>query len=144
MKAKEFDHKLNDAEIVAAIKAAESTTSAEIRVFISRQKTDDALKRAKDEFQRLGMDQTAERNGILLFIAPESQKFALIGDKGIHSKCGQSFWEEVTASITNDFRKGEFTQGIIQGIRRAGELLHQHFPRKPDDKNELPDDIVHD
>jgi len=144
MKTKEFDHILDHDAIVAAIKAAEATTSAEIRVFVSRKKTEDALKQAKAEFHRLGMEKTADRNGILLFIAPESQKFAVIGDTGIHAKCGQSFWEDVTAAISAEFRKGAFTQGIILGIRKTGELLRQHFPRKDDDKNELTDEVAHD
>jgi uncharacterized membrane protein len=144
MKTKEFDHILDHDAIVAAIKATESTTSAEIRVFVSRKKTDDALQQAKVEFHRLRMEKTADRNGILLFIAPESQKFAVIGDTGIHAKCGQSFWEDVTADISAEFRKGAFTQGIILGIRKTGELLRQHFPRKDDDKNELTDEVAHD
>ncbi|MCD6051303.1 MAG: hypothetical protein K0Q55_2707 [Verrucomicrobia bacterium] len=144
MKTKEFDHVLDHAQIVAAITKAEEGTSAEIRVFVSQKKTEDALKQAKAEFHRLGMEKTADRNGILLFIAPESQKFALIGDEGIHAKCGQSFWEEVTASISTDFRQGDFTKGIVTGVQKAGELLRRHFPRKPGDKNELTDDVARD
>lgn len=144
MKTKVFNSSLNHDEIVAAIKEGEAHTSAEIRVFISRRKTDDALKRAGEEFRRLGMEKTADRNGVLLFIAPESQKFALIGDVNIHAKCGQAFWDSVTASITETFRRGEFTQGVVLGVRKAGEILSQHFPRKPDDKNELADEVAHD
>ncbi len=144
MKTKEFDHILDHAQIVTAITKAEEDTSAEIRVFVSQKKTEDALKQAKAEFHRLGMEKTADRNGILLFIAPESQKFALIGDEGIHAKCGQSFWEEVTAAISTDFRQGDFTKGIVTGVQKTGELLRRHFPRKPGDKNELTDDVARD
>lgn len=144
MKTKQFDQALDHGLIVSAIKQAELHTSAEIRVFISKKKIDDALHQAKAEFHHLGMEKTAERNGILLYIAPESQKFALIGDTGIHAKCGQSFWESVTAAMSNAFRQGEFTQGIILGVNKCGELLQQHFPRKAGDKNELTDDIAQD
>jgi uncharacterized membrane protein len=46
--------------------------------------------------------------------------------------------------MTGYFKKSEFTQGILHGIRKAGELLAAHFPHRPDDRNELPDSIAHD
>jgi uncharacterized membrane protein len=46
--------------------------------------------------------------------------------------------------MSGHFRKAEFTSGVLHGIRNAGELLARHFPRQPDDVNELPGDIAHD
>jgi len=144
MHPRKFTEQLEDTRIVAAIREAERKTSAEIRVFISRKQVEEPVAAAQAAFVTLGMNQTAARNGVLIFVAPRAHKFAVIGDEGIHSKCGNEFWQKLADSIAGHFRKSEFTNGIIHGISKAGELLAAHFPRQPDDRNELPDEIAHD
>jgi uncharacterized membrane protein len=87
------------------------------------------------------MHATRERNGVLLYFAPLTQKFAVIGDTGIHAKCGQSFWDEVAADIRVHLREQHFTDAVVSAVRKVGQLLAQHFPSRPDDQNELPDTI---
>ncbi|MBI3875751.1 MAG: TPM domain-containing protein [Verrucomicrobia bacterium] len=144
MTADEFLNQLNHDDIVAAIKSAEAKTSGEIRVFISHKQRADALDAAQRRFAKLGMTKTRERNAVLIYVAPLTRKFAVVGDTGVHTKCGEPFWKELAAVMETHFRKGEFTQGILRGIDRAGDLLAQHFPRKPDDQNELPDSVATD
>ncbi len=144
MKQAEFVQQLEHKKIVAAIRAAEQKTSGEIRVFISRKKITDAVGTAQSEFNRLGMTKTERRNAVLIFVAPASQKFAIIGDTGVHEKCGQKFWEVLATEMTGHFEQNDFSAGIITGIQQAGELLALHFPAQPDDKNELPDKIETD
>ena len=145
MKANQFREQLREAEIVAAIQAAELKTSGEVRVFISH-KADvtNPVTAAQEEFSRLGMTQTREHNGVLIYLAPGPRKFAVIGDAGVHARCGDGFWQKLAGAMTDHFRKSEFTEGIVQGVKRAGELLAEHFPRRPDDANELPDRVEHD
>jgi uncharacterized membrane protein len=81
---------------------------------------------------------------VLIYVAPGARKFAIIGDAGVHAKCGDAFWRDVAAEMTGRFKQGEFTSGILHGIEKAGDLLAQHFPHRPGDMNELPDDIAHD
>ena len=104
--------------VVAAIGAAELRTSGEIRVFVSREAVDDPVAAATRQFERLGMTQTAARNGVLIFIAPASRNFAAIGDAGIHEKCGDRFWCELAAAMTTEFQRGNFTAGLELGIAR--------------------------
>ncbi len=144
MKPKAFISQLDEASLVAAIAEAERQTSGEIRVFLSHRKPEDAVAAAQRAFDQLGMAKTRERNGVLIFVAPKARKFAVIGDAGVHQHCGDQFWTALAAEMTGHFRKAEFTRGVIHGIRKAGELLARHFPRQPDDVNELPDDIAHD
>jgi uncharacterized membrane protein len=127
--------------VVAAIAAAEQRTSGEIRVVISQARTDEPVAVAQKQFERLGMTQTAARNGVLIFIAPASHTFAVIGDRGVHEKCGDPFWREIAEAMTQRFQRGEFTEALVYAIERAGTLLAQHFPRTPDDRNELPDAV---
>ena len=135
------DLPIDHARVVAAIGAAEQRTSGEIRVFISREPAEDPVAAGQKQFERLGMTQTAARNGVLIFVAPRSHTFAVLGDQGVHEKCGDSFWRELAAAMTSHFQAGDFTGGLVLGIERAGELLAVHFPRRPDDRNELPDKI---
>ncbi len=144
MKHQHFVQQLEENQIVTAIQEAESKSSGEIRVFVSRRKIDDPLAAAQQAFIRLGLQRTRERNGVLIFVAPRTHKFAVIGDAGIHSHCGDEFWRAVSEAMSDRFIKGEFTQGILHAIRTAGDLLAQHFPHQPDDRNELPDDLAHD
>ena len=133
---------LDEARVVAAIAAAELRTAGEIRVVISRHHADDPVIAAEKEFERLGMTRTAARNGVLIFVAPRSRSFAVIGDTGIHEKCGPAFWRELADAMIEQFKRGAFTDGLVLGIERAGELLARHFPRSPDDRNELPDSVI--
>jgi len=142
MRTKEFMEKLEDDRIVRAIAAAEETTSGEIRVFIQRGEVADAMAAAREQFERLGMTKTHERNGILIFVAPRAQKFAVIGDQGVHEKCGHPFWQALTQAMRTHFQAQNFTDAVVHAIQEAGQLLAQHFPRRPDDCNELPNPVL--
>lgn len=141
MRTKEFLGKLEHERIIRAIAAAEATTSGEIRVFIQRGKVTDVVTDARARFERLGMAQTGERNAILIFVAPRAQKFAVIGDRGVHEKCGEPFWHELTQAMRKHFQAHNFTDAIVHAIREAGSLLTRHFPRRPEDRNELPNTV---
>ena len=139
-----FLSKLDSDRIVAAIAEAEKKTSGEIRVHVTRRKPDNLEDRAKRRFELLGMTKTAHRNGVLIYIAPNLRRFQILGDSGIHEKCGDDFWKETAAEIESHFRKGDFTEGIVRGIAKVGDVLAAHFPRAAGDVNELPDEVTED
>lgn len=141
---KEFINKLQQDEIVAAIRGTEKRTSGEIRVFISNKTVDDPVGAAQKQFERMGMTKTRQRNGVLIFVAPRARKFAVIGDTAVHQHCGDAFWQMLAAEMTGHFKKGDFTTGIVHAIQKAGELLAANFPHEAGDKNELPDQVDHD
>jgi uncharacterized membrane protein len=141
MRTKEFLRNLEHDRIAKAIATAEATTSGEIRVFIQRGNVADAVSDARTQFERLGMTQTRERNAVLVFVAPRAQKFAVIGDRGVYEKCGEPFWEALTQAMRPHFQAQHFTDAIVHAVREAGSLLTQHFPRRPDDRNELPNAV---
>ena len=143
-KMRHFIDKLRDEEIVAAIRAAEVLTSGEIRVFVTHHRVNEPLAAAQKEFVRLGMTKTSEHNGVLIYVAPLSRKFAIIGDSAVHAQCGDAFWSEVATEMTAHFKREQFTEGVVQAVHKAGELLARHFPRGTDDRNELPDGVVRD
>jgi uncharacterized membrane protein len=144
MRHRKFVSILAHERIHAAIHAAEEKSSGEIRVMISHKAAPDPVATAQQAFLRLEMQKTKHRNAVLIFVAPRSRTFAVIGDEAVQAKCGDAFWRGLAEAMTGYFKRGEFTEGLLHGINRAGELLAAHFPHEPDDRNELPDDVVED
>ena len=144
MHHKHFAVQLDEKKILKHIQEAELKCSGEIRICISGKKTEDAMASAARRFEELGMTQTKHRNGVLIFIAPKSRTFAIVGDKGVHDICKNAFWEKTRDHMQTHFRSGNYTQGIVEGIDHAGELLAKHFPPEANKGNELPDDIATD
>jgi len=130
MHPKHFTKHLQHDKIVAAIRNAEHKTSGEIRVVISPKHIEDPVVAAQIEFMRREMNVSHDRNNVLIFMAPRSHKFAVIGDAGVHEKCGDEFWRKLADAMSGYFRQSEFTSGIIHGVQKAGELLAEHFPRQ--------------
>ncbi len=129
---------------MAAIEEAEKKSSGEIRLFVSKGAAGEPLAAARKQFQKLGMEKTRERNGVLLYFAPEARQFAIVGDSGVHEKCGDDFWQQISRDMSEDFKAGRFTVAIVGAIRKVGDVLARHFPRRPDDQNELPNQIARD
>jgi uncharacterized membrane protein len=143
MRTKDFLGKLDHDRIVAAIGAAEAKTSGQIRVYVQRGELDgDALDYAQKKFQKLGMQATKERNGVLILVLPRARKFAVIGDEGVHQKCGDEFWQELVERMRAHFQKENFTDALVEAIEEAGKLLTRHFPKPAAPKNELSNEII--
>lgn len=143
MRTHRFLRELNHDRITGAIKEAEAKTSGQIRVFLQRgQFEEDALERAQKKFLQLGMEKTQERNGVLIFVAPRAQKFAVIGDEGVHKRCGERFWQELIDKMRAHFQREDFTEALLEAIESTGQLLARHFPKTAASKNELPDDVI--
>jgi len=135
--------RLDKARIERAIADAERRTSGEIRVAVAPLFWGNVEKAAQRAFDRLGMQRTRERNGILFFIVPARRAFVILGDTGIHAHVGAEFWQELAALVTPYFRRREYTEGILAGIDGAARRLADHFPYDPElDRNELPNEVV--
>jgi len=131
----------DETRVMAAIRAAETKTSGEIRVHVERRCSGSAIETAGRWFRRLGMEATTERNGILFYIAVDDREFAIVGGAGIHAKVGDAFWGALRDALREDFAKGNAAAGLIRAIGEAGQRLAEHFPRLSGDVNELPDEI---
>jgi uncharacterized membrane protein len=143
MRTKEFLSKLEHDRIVQAIRDAESKTSGQIRVFIQRGKVAvDPLVAAQKKFRRLGMHKTPERNAVLIFVAPRAHKFAVVGDKAIHEKCGEPFWQKLVDAMREHFRNEKFSHAVVEAIEEAGKALASHFPRTSTSSGQLPDSAI--
>jgi uncharacterized membrane protein len=134
--------------IAAAVKAAETRTAAEIRVHIERRvlhgrgaPPGDALARARDVFVALKMHETALRGGVLIYVAVDDRKLAIVGDEGIHVRVEEGYWDAVRDRMVTRLRDGAARDAIVQAVGDVGAVLAREFPRRPDDVDELPDDV---
>jgi len=143
-KKKGFFSKEENEKIVQSIRDAEECTSGEVRIFVeSKCKFIDPLDRAMEIFAELKMENTEDRNAVLLYVALKDRRLAVYADKGIHEKVGDQFWQEVVKTILAHFNKENYADGISLCIKEIGEALQQNFPYNKDtDKNELPDEII--
>jgi uncharacterized membrane protein len=127
--------------IEQSIGEAEMNTSGEIRVHIEKRCKEDVLDRASHVFSLLEMQKTELRNGVLFYLATEDKQFAILGDVGINKVVPKGFWDEIRDMMVDYFKKGEFTEGLVEGLKKSGEQLKAHFPYQKDDVDELPNEV---
>jgi uncharacterized membrane protein len=144
---KKYLSKTDLEEIKNEIGKIESGTSGEIRLcfklkrgFHERKLTCREL--AIKEFFKLGMQETSDKTGVLIFILFKEKKFEIVADEGINSKINPETWDLITSHLNTEFSQGNFKTGIIKCLYEIKNVLCKEFPIKPDDKNELPNDIV--
>ena len=128
-------------EVIAAIREAEKTTSGEIRVHIENEQHPSAFTRGHHVFHLLKMDNTLLRNGVLIYIAVDTRKFAIIADKAINDELKFEFWKAARDHMETEFRNGNFKDGLVNCIREIGAEMSKHYPWSPYDDNELSDEI---
>ena len=142
MTRKKLLHSIDQEKVRRAIEAAEQLTSGEICVSVAPLFWGSVEKAAGKAFVRLGMTGTKDRNGVLFFVVPARRRFVVLGDRGIHERAGQEFWDSIAAILSERFREGDFTSGLVMGIEKVGEQLAAHFPYDvATDKNELPNQV---
>ena len=136
-----FFSKKEKKQILAAVQEAEKNTSGEIRVHLEYRAREPVYGHAQKVFQRIGMTKTAQRNGVLIFLATGNKKFAVLGDVGINEKVPEGFWNDVVQIMQDHFKQNKFAEGVSEAVLRIGEKLKAYFPYQTNDKNELPDGI---
>jgi uncharacterized membrane protein len=134
MKISHFLNKVEHARVHQAIKAAEERTSGDIVVFISHRAVNDPVAGADRQFLRLKLETATDKNSLLIFLAPKTQKFAVVGGTALHEKVGQKWWDELVALIGGHFKDGRYTDGLVAAIEEAGRVLRQHFPATDTDR----------
>lgn len=140
-KVEEFLTAEQEQAIINAIKIAEKNTSGEIRVHIEKSTEIPPMERALEVFYLLEMNATKFRNGVLIYIAVESKKLAIIGDEGINTKVPEDFWNAEKDLMISYFLKGEFEKGMELAVLEVGKKLKKYFPYQSNDRNELSDEI---
>lgn len=140
-KVESFLSETEEQDIIKAIQIAEKNTSGEIRVHIEKHTDKKHFDRAFEVFHTLKMDETKGRNGVLIYLAIDDKSFVICGDKGINDIVADDFWNSTKDVVQNYFKDGDFKQGLVEGIKKAGNELKKHFPYQKDDVDELSNEI---
>jgi uncharacterized membrane protein len=101
----------------------------------------DALKRAQALFGQLGMHKTRDRNGVLVYLALADRKLAIVGDEAIHARVGDAYWQRVRDLMVQHLKAEAPRAAVVKAVEDVGRVLAQHFPRRPDDPNELTNEV---
>ncbi len=126
------------ARISEAIFEAEKNTQGEILVHIESKCSGDPLERAYVLMKELGLTNTKNRSGVLIYLAVEDHKFAIFGDEGIYKVLGQNGWNTLAQELSEYFKKGEFVEGLIIILNKGGAILCKYFPALPENIDEIP------
>ena len=134
------------AAIGAAIAASETRHRGELRFVVeaamplaSLWRDQSPRVRAVDLFSTLRVWDTAENSGILIYVQLVERRVEILADRGIAACVAQAEWDAICRAMEASFRNGEWRQGALQAVARAGELLARHFPTRQSNPNELPD-----
>ena len=130
--------------IADAITDAERHTTGEICVHVTPRCRGNVMKRAVRTFNRLHLYTTKRRNAVLIFIAYDDRKFAILGDTGINEVVPDGFWDGEVEELGRYLTAGRPVDGICAIIARMGERLSQYFPGERDDENELSIEVTFD
>lgn len=135
--------------IEQAIAASEKTHDGEIRFVVEGDLHPLAIlqgvsprDRAIALFSQLGIWDTEQNNGVLIYLLMADHDVEILADRGINRHLGQHGWEHVCQIMQARFRQGQFEQGVIDAINEIGQSLQQYYPATLDDKNELPNKPV--
>lgn len=140
-KVEDFLSVEEEQEIVLAIRQAERNTSGEIRVHIEKTSHTSHYNRTLEVFRMLKMFNTKQQNAVLIYVAVEDHKFVIYGDRGIDAVVPKNFWDATKEIMQKHFKKGNFKQGIVEGVLKTGQELKVHFPWNQGDSNELSNEV---
>jgi uncharacterized membrane protein len=141
------DRDLDD--IAGAVGRVEVHAAAEVRVHLERRvhhargEAPDALRRARAVFEHLGMHRAPHRNGVLVYLALDDRKLAIVGDEAIHARVGDAYWERVRDLMVSHFKAESPRNAVVHAVEDLGRVLAEHFPRRPEDgaAGDLPNEV---
>jgi putative membrane protein len=93
-------------------------------------------------FTEHGLHYTRDHTGILILVSLLEHRVEVLADRGINAKVEAGTWHEIVTIITNGLKSKQAADAFCRAIARCGEILAAHFPRQPDDKDELPDRLI--
>ncbi len=128
MKVKHFLNSVDHSRIHQKIRSAEEGTSGDIVLFITHRRVNDPLAAANEEFRKLHLETATDKNSLLIFLAPKTQKFAMVGGTAFHEKVGQVWWDDLILLLSRHFKEDRYTDGLVAAIEEAGHALKTHFP----------------
>lgn len=112
------------------------------RLFIPQTRLEEEVgQRALQAFYDKGLHRTRDATGVLFFISLLEHKAWVLADQGIYQQINQETLNQYAANVAAGIKQGRAGEALRQEIEKIGIILAQHFPIKPDDTNELPNEV---
>jgi uncharacterized membrane protein len=136
--------------INASVTAAEKNTAGEIKILVVQNSSSFSGKtpeeraeiRGNEEFFELGLDHTKDNTGILIMISLDERRVVVRAGKAINDHYDQKTWQGIVDTVISGIKDGSPEKGICESVMKVGKILSRHFPIRPDDINEIPDEII--
>ncbi len=110
--------------------------------FLSTKRIEETVReRALMAFYEKGLYKTRDETGILIFISLLEHRVWILGDRGINRKIDPGFWSKIATELSDGIKKKEHGKAACHAIEECGKELSRHFPIKPDDTNELSNEV---
>lgn len=95
-------------------------------------------------FGKLGVWDTEQNNGVLIYLLLAEHAIEVVADRGLSRHVSPQQWQEIVAHMRDAFRAGRYEEGLKQAVDEVTELLVRHFPAAAGapNANELPDHPV--
>jgi uncharacterized membrane protein len=135
----------------ARVAASERRHSGEVRICIEAglpwsyiRRGAAARERAINMFGKLRVWDTADNNGVLIYLLMAEHAIEIVADRGIDAHVSAEEWAAMAKRMSAAFREGRFEDGITQALEEVSALLVAHFPlaEGAPDRNELPNEPV--
>lgn len=134
------------ADIEDAVRRAEATHRAQICFAIETALDVPELvrgvtprDRAIEAFASLGVWDTAENNGVLIYVLLAEHDIEVVADRGYDGRVGPEEWRGVCDDMRQEFRQGRFREGALKGVEDVSAIIARHFPGPSSAGNELGD-----
>lgn len=93
--------------------------------------------RAAEAFLDEQVFATAERTGVLVFVALFEHRVLVLADEGIDAKVDPSAWSAISNQIADGIHRGAAASALVEAVGHCVELLKAHGMTAPNEKNEL-------
>lgn len=141
--------------IEKCVTEVELRTAAEIKVLVvesSRSfglprvsmadKRKDVLRRAKKEYDLLGIGNTRDDTGVLIMLSLKERIVQVLPGGAINEKIADDIWPKMVNSIILGVLDGHPEDGICSAVKSIGDMLAEHFPVKESDTDEICNSVV--
>lgn len=132
--------------IEEAVRNSEKKHAGEIRFVVEAKLSLPAIRvgqspraRAVELFAQMGVWDTEENNGVLIYVLLADRDVEIVADRGLNKRITAAEWESVCRAMEAHFRQDQFEEGSLAGIHGVSQLLARHFPPQKNNPNELPD-----
>ncbi len=119
-----------------------TSPAVRFRIVPRKRKHERAHAEAMSQFFAHGLQNTAQRTGVLIFAAAAERYAEIVADTSINEKVSREVWDDAVTALTSAIADGRPGDGFVAAIEKCGAVLAEHFPPGALQRDELPDKLI--